>query len=207
MATARPSNVRAELVEDPVRQKIVTSARAHFFQHGFRGVTMDDLAAGMAMSKKTLYVHFPSKRTLLDAAIEQKFESIEAEMDSIGTQIPKDFGDTLHRLLDCMRRHTQEISPTFVRDVAKDDPRLITQIKERRRHLISRTFGRILKIGQKEGAIRKDISAELLVEILIGIADSVATPESLALKRRGPGDVLPSILSVFLEGALVRKSR
>lgn len=207
MTTARNFEARAKPAEDPVRQRIVTSARAHFFQHGFRGVTMDDLAAEMAMSKKTLYVHFQSKRALLEAVIDQKFGSIESEIVSTGSAMQEDFGEILHRRLTCMRLHAQEISPTFIRDVAKEDPGLVSQIKKRRRDLISRTFGQILKVGQKAGAIRKDISADLLVEILIGITDSVATPESLASKRRGPGEVLPAILSVFLEGALVRKGR
>ncbi|MGH7937854.1 MAG: TetR/AcrR family transcriptional regulator [Chthoniobacterales bacterium] len=36
------------------RRRIVETARAHFFQHGFRNVTMDDLAAELRASKKTL---------------------------------------------------------------------------------------------------------------------------------------------------------
>src|SRR5687768_4668293 len=105
MTTARNSEARAKPAEDPVRQRIVTSARAHFFQHGFRGVTMDDLAAEMAMSKKTLYVHFQSKRALLDAVLDQKFGSLESEMESTGSAMPEDFSETLRRRLTCMRLH------------------------------------------------------------------------------------------------------
>src|SRR5690349_13753943 len=50
-----------------VQQRIVAGARCYFFAHGFRGVTMDDLAAELGMSKKTLYVHFSSKMVLLQA--------------------------------------------------------------------------------------------------------------------------------------------
>src|SRR6266702_2427720 len=46
---------------DSGRQRIVEAARAHFFSHGFRRVTMDDLATELGISKKTLYVHFPDK--------------------------------------------------------------------------------------------------------------------------------------------------
>ena len=44
-----------------IRQRIVEAARAHFFSHGFRRVTMDDLAEELGISKKTLYAHFPGK--------------------------------------------------------------------------------------------------------------------------------------------------
>ncbi|MGH8100838.1 MAG: TetR/AcrR family transcriptional regulator, partial [Chthoniobacterales bacterium] len=39
---------------DSGRQRILGAARAHFFSHGFRSVTMDDLAEELGVSKKTL---------------------------------------------------------------------------------------------------------------------------------------------------------
>src|SRR5436190_5616173 len=107
---------------DPVATRIVTAARAHFLQHGFRAVTMDDLAAAMGMSKKTLYVHFGNKRDLLDAVIAQKTADFAAEMDAVESGEPGDFEATLHRLLDCMQRNAREISASFLRDLSKADP-------------------------------------------------------------------------------------
>jgi len=52
---------------DANRQRIVDAGRAHFFSHGFRSVTMDDLAGELGISKKTLYAHFPGKIDLLEA--------------------------------------------------------------------------------------------------------------------------------------------
>jgi AcrR family transcriptional regulator len=40
---------------------VIAAARRQFFVHGFRRVSMDDLAAELRMSKKTLYACFPSK--------------------------------------------------------------------------------------------------------------------------------------------------
>ncbi|HKA32612.1 MAG TPA: helix-turn-helix domain-containing protein, partial [Candidatus Binatia bacterium] len=45
--------------------RIVAAARRHFLAHGFRHVTMDDLAAELGASKKTLYASFPSKEALI----------------------------------------------------------------------------------------------------------------------------------------------
>lgn len=199
------SKIKAPHPADPARERIVSAARAHFLQHGFRGVTMDDLAAEMGMSKKTFYVHFPSKRALLEAVIEQKLGGFAAEMEAIHAGAPADFATTLQRLLEGLRRQAQEITATFVRDLAREDPALFGRIKARRREIIGRTFGHLLSAGQKSGAVRRDIPAEFLVEILLGTADAIATPENLALKRQAPGDVLAAILGVFLHGALVPK--
>src|SRR5687767_13934717 len=48
-------------LDHPAVQRLVTVARSHFFAHGIRSVTMDDLADELGMSKKTLYAWFPSK--------------------------------------------------------------------------------------------------------------------------------------------------
>jgi AcrR family transcriptional regulator len=46
-----PSKAQASVAG---RQRIVSAARAHFFIHGFRRVTTDDLADQLGISKKTL---------------------------------------------------------------------------------------------------------------------------------------------------------
>ena len=69
--------------EKPATQRMITAARRHFFAHGFRGVTMDDLAEELGMSKKTLYASFPSKDALLRAVLLDKFRSVEMDLDGI----------------------------------------------------------------------------------------------------------------------------
>src|SRR6058998_2879115 len=84
---------------DPNRQRIVDAARAHFFSHGFRRVTMDDLAEELGISKKTLYAHFPGKFDLLEAVLADKFASVEATLKHVTRAHPHDFSVTLRELL------------------------------------------------------------------------------------------------------------
>src|SRR5262245_50783563 len=75
----------------PSRERIVLEARRHFLSHGFRGVTMDDLAAELGMSKKTLYAHFPGKSALLQAVLEDKLRSADADFGEITSKFSTDF--------------------------------------------------------------------------------------------------------------------
>lgn len=68
------------------RRRIVTEARRHFLAHGFRGVTMDDLAAELGMSKKTLYAHFSSKDSLLEAVIEDKLRAVDLDLGRVASE-------------------------------------------------------------------------------------------------------------------------
>lgn len=190
---------------NPAALRIVEAARRHFLQHGFRSVTMDDLAEAMGMSKKTLYVHFKTKRELLAAVIERKLGDLEATMDAVPSGGTKEFAATLHRLLTGIRQQAQEISPTFARDLAREEPGLFERIKSKRREVIGRTFTRILSVGQKAKHIRGDIPADILVEILVGLADAVAVPEKVAARGMAPGDMLTIVLKVFLDGVQTQK--
>src|SRR5206468_11314777 len=91
--------LRRNRAPDAGRQRIVDAARAHFFSHGFRSVTMDDLAAEMGISKKTLYAHFPSKIALLEAVLADKFVGVEAKLTEISRAHPHDFPTALRELL------------------------------------------------------------------------------------------------------------
>ena len=103
--------------EGKVALRIVAGARRHFFAHGLRGVTMDDLAEEMGMSKKTLYAHFPSKTALLEAVVADKLRRVEAGLKAVMDGDFAGFPERLHGMLACMRAQTDEIQAAFVRDV------------------------------------------------------------------------------------------
>src|SRR5690349_21756091 len=89
---------------DPNRQRIVNAARARFFSHGFRSVTMDDLAEELGISKKTIYAYFPGKFDLLEAVLADKLAGVEATLKEVTRAHPNDFSVTLRELLAGTRR-------------------------------------------------------------------------------------------------------
>src|SRR5262245_65471661 len=124
------SIANSQRVNSP-RQRIVAGARRHFLAHGFRGVTMDELADELGMSKKTLYAHFPSKAALLEAALLDKFRELEADLQQATSACAADFSGALHELLAHMLRHLEEIQPPFVRDMRREAPELFKRIESR----------------------------------------------------------------------------
>jgi AcrR family transcriptional regulator len=183
---------------------IVAGARHHFLAHGFRGVTMDDLAAELGMSKKTLYTHFPSKTALLEAVIADKLRSVETAMKAVTEDRTADFPARLAAMLACMSRHADEIQPAFIRDVRREAPELFALVQDGRRNVIQRHFGKLLKDGRKAGSIRGDIPVDVMIEMLIGAVDAVINPARMEELGLTPRMGFAHITSVFLEGAVVR---
>jgi TetR/AcrR family transcriptional regulator, cholesterol catabolism regulator len=50
--------------------RIQDQAKILFMRYGIRSVSMDDIAGGLGMSKKTIYQFFADKDELVDAIIE-----------------------------------------------------------------------------------------------------------------------------------------
>ena len=187
--------------------RIVAAARRHFFAHGICSVTMDDLAEELGMSKKTLYGVFPGKLDLLRAVLLEKFRCVEADLEQATEGAANDVLESLQKLLACMRHHTEEIQPPFVRDIRREAPEFFKLIEERRRELIQRHFGRIFEAGQRAGMIRKDMATRLMIEMLVGVTDAVVNPVKLGDLGLTAKEGYLGVVTVMLEGLLTEKGR
>lgn len=192
---------------DAGRQRIVEAARAHFFSHGFRSVSMDDLAAELAVSKKTLYAHFPSKIAVLEAVLADKFAGLEAKLEELTRAYPHDFSAALHELLANTQRELDEIKPPFVRDMRQKAPQVFRIVERRRAELIERFFGKLFIEGQSTGMVRKDLPAKVMIEILLGAVQAIVNPAKVEELGLTPKTGFASVLKVVLEGVITREGR
>jgi AcrR family transcriptional regulator len=205
MPISRSSSKPRRKQEDlgSIRRRIVAGARTHFFAHGFRAVTMDDLAEELGMSKKTLYANFDSKTALLEAVLTLKFHDLEIELSQLASLDPQDIASSMRRFLNCLQQHFQEIQPPFVRDVHRSEPELFRSISDRRRKLVEAYFAPILSEGRKKGLIRADIPVRLITEILLETIDSVINPKKILELKITPEKALSVILTIFLDGLIL----
>ncbi len=187
--------------------RIIAVARQHFFAHGFRGVTMDDLAGELGMSKKTLYASFPTKTDLLRAVLLDKFRRVEVDLQRIAAGFPNEMLGSLRQLLACLQRHTEEIKPPFVRDIRREAPQMFELVQTRRRQVIQTYFGSLLDECRKAGVVRKDVSSRLIIEILLGATEAIMNPARMAQLGLTPRTGYSTIINVVFEGVLTEKGR
>jgi AcrR family transcriptional regulator len=192
---------------DPNRQRIVDAARQHFFSHGFRSVTMDDLAQALGISKKTLYAYFPGKFDLLEAVLADKFAGVEAKLKKAARAQPHNFPATLHELLAGLQYELEEIKPPFVRDMRQKAPQVFKVVERRRAALIQRYFGKLFIRGQHAGMVRKDVPAKLVIEILLALVQAIMNPPKIEELGMLPKEGFSGIIRIVLEGALTPKGR
>ena len=57
------------------KERITEKAHELFMRYGVRSVSMDDIAAQLGMSKKTLYQYYTDKEELVDAVLSSFLEN------------------------------------------------------------------------------------------------------------------------------------
>ena len=204
----RPRNSWSQKRKHDVnRHRIVGAALGHFFSHGFRSVTMDDLAEELGISKKTLYAYFPGKFDLLEAVLADKFTDVEATLKEVTRAHPHDFPTTLRELFAGTQRELDEIKPPFVRDMRQKAPEVFKLVERRLAALMERYMGKFFVDGQRLGMVRKDVPAKLIIEILLAMVQAIINPSKMEELEMMPKEGYTGILKFVLEGALTPKGR
>lgn len=79
---------RHDLRNSLTRRRIVEGARQVFLLNGFRGTSIDQIAADAAVSKRSLHHHFGSKEALFRSLVAEEAQRIAAALPSIDRDEP-----------------------------------------------------------------------------------------------------------------------
>jgi AcrR family transcriptional regulator len=85
---------------EQTRQRILDGAYRLFRQKGYARVSMDEIADGTDVTKRTLYYHFESKDALLGAVLENQHQLAVAAFRTFGDQLsgsPREIIDAMFR--------------------------------------------------------------------------------------------------------------
>lgn len=106
-----PATSRREAQRLARRQSILAVAADSFFQNGYAGTTMSDIAATLGGSKGTLWSYFPSKEELFAAVLIDATTAYRAELSRILNPLD-DIATSLRHF--CVSMLNKVTSPTAV---------------------------------------------------------------------------------------------
>jgi AcrR family transcriptional regulator len=194
---------RSESVE--IRERIIAAASERFFEEGFSRVTVEEIAAGLGISKKTFYKHFTSKDELLLLVTERLLEGIHGQFRSIvgGDAL---FLEKLDALISFIGRRLTRLSRPMMRDLQRHSPGIWARVQQFRRERISNDFKGLLIRGVAEGSVRSDVDIDLFLLAFTGAVEAVVNPGVLAEHPLPVQEIVRSIMTVFLRGILTLRA-
>ena len=201
--TAAPATPPAA---DP-RTRILRQAQSHFLAHGYCQSTMDDLARELGMSKKTLYLHYPSKEALIVAIIDGFAAEVQAMASGLFADRRLSFIEKLHRFTEGMTKRFTSISPQLLRDLQRFTPHLYRHLEELRQRNIPLIFGQLLQQGQAAGMVRAEIDPVFAINFWRPAIQSLMHPDTLERLQLRPDQVFTQAINLFFGGLLTPVGR
>jgi AcrR family transcriptional regulator len=193
--------------DSAARTRILAAARTQFFTYGYSALLMDDLAAELGMSKKTLYVHFPGKDALVGELLRGFIGEIRASADALFADTSLSFTAKLQRFSAAMVQRFLRMNPHIFRDLQRSAPHIYRQIEELRHKNIPLIFGRLIRQGQAAGMVRADLDPDFAIEFWRPAIQSLMHPDTLERLKLNPDQMFTQAINLFFGGLLTPAGR
>lgn len=185
---------------DTLKDRILQTAASEFRLHGIKAVKMDDIAAKLKISKRTLYEVYDNKRDIL-------FDVLVFQGQKVSTHM-RDFMERTNNVMDILieffRLQTEAYAatnPVFMTDLAKY-PDLMERLHEYSEESHHRTES-FLRRGVEEEYFLDNVNYKLLARICHNsLRDMASDVHFDALEMR---EIFYSFIFVIIRGFCTQK--
>ncbi|HMK38384.1 MAG TPA: TetR/AcrR family transcriptional regulator [Bacteroidota bacterium] len=184
-----------------IRERIIAAASMRFTEEGFSSVTVGEIAAGLGISKKTLYKYFSGKEEILAVVTGRLLDGIRGEFRSI-VEGDSSFLVKLEMLVTFLGMRLARFSRPLLRDIQRHSPQIWDRVQQFRRDRISTDFKGLLLRGVADGFVRRDVDIDLFLMAFLGAVEAVVNPAVLAEHPLSVQEIIRSLMSVFFRGIL-----
>jgi len=145
-------------------KEIVAAASSLFLQYGYKAVTMDDIAEHMRISKKTIYIYFDDKISLVRSVVLEVFEEVKDKI----IEIQSSMDNPIEALYEIKKIAVQVLgkkdkSPQY--QLQKYYPSIYTEIRKKELSALGVSFELSLKKGMESGLFRSALNTEFITRI------------------------------------------
>jgi len=191
--------------EKETRNRILLAAKDLFTTYGFKGITMDEIAKHLAISKKTIYQYFQDKDDIVRECISNHMGCEKVLYDELNSSANNPVEEFLiemqHLKLTLFRMH-----PSVIFELKKYHPKAWEIFESHKQNWLIVRIKDNLTRGIALGYYRSDIEPEILAklrveQVSIGF-DSTIFSQAFDMKT-----IQMQFIEHFLHGILTEKGR
>lgn len=183
-----------------LRERIILAAVELFTTNGIKSITMDEIAASLGISKRTLYEVFPDKETLLEECILKS----QKDGDIFVKGVIETSSNVLEVLLRCYQWSIERFHATnkkFFEDIKKYPK--VYQLMKNNRNRSSEDTVNFFKEGVKQGIFRDDVNFAIINLLVRDQLDLLMNSD--ICNEYSFLEVYESIMFTFLRGISTEK--
>jgi len=185
--------------------KIIELAEDKFFKEGFYKTTMDDVAAELRMSKKTIYKFFPSKEDLVSSIAKHFMNKMK------GTVIPalssdKNAIEKLEELMKILAKVSQRISPKMLDEMRRHFPTLWVEIDTFRAEMMFGNITKVIDQGKAEGLFF-DFPTPIIMNMLVASVRTIVNPDFILNNNFSIREAALTAFKIIIGGIVTEKGK
>ncbi len=187
-----------------MREAILNKAVEMFLAYGFKSVTMDDIAAELGISKKTIYQHFANKTDLVEASTMSLFDTISCGIDNIREQGMNSI-EEIFIIRSFMMQHLNNETASPFYQLQKFFPKIFSCLRTKQFEKMNGCMMENLQKGVEHGLYRSEIDINFISRMyftgLTGIKDGDIFPVDFF----SAADLTKKFLEYHLRGIITEK--
>jgi len=189
-----------------VKERILAKAADLFMRYGIRSITMDEIAAQLGISKKTIYQFFTDKDDMVQAVIDLEIERNEADCFAFRKQA----ADAVHQIflaLESLEEMLKYMNPLMLYDLEKHHPRAHKKLKDYKCDFLYKMILDNLQWGIDEGLYRPGINLDITAKWRIESAFLLFNQDVFPHSRYKLSEVNSELAMLFLYGVVTEKGK
>lgn len=189
-----------------MRENIIYTATELFLNQGFKSVTMDEIAAELTMSKKTLYQHYSNKETIVAVVVDNLFENICGVIDDI-CALKQNPIKEVYEIKKQVMHHLKDEASAPMHQLQKYYPKIYASLKARQFHYMQDCVVDNIKRGLEQGLFRDNIDVDFVSRIYFNGVTGIKDPQLFPTQLFQPAALFESFLEYHLRGIVTPKGR
>lgn len=156
------------------KKELLECAKSNFTKFGSKRITLDELAKTLGISKKTIYVHFKNKETLVNKSVASLINDYKLDINDI---VKNNANDDILTIILIYKRgfeYLRYFKPSFIFGLKKYYPKAYTTFDDFRKELAFSTILNLLKNAKEKGVILPNVNLKLVIELYFYKVESFA---------------------------------
>jgi AcrR family transcriptional regulator len=143
------------------KDRILIKAHELYNRYGIRSVSMDDIAAQLGMSKKTLYQFYTDKDELVNAVFATIMEENKTKCHDCQAKGENAIQEVFYSF-DMLQDMLSNMNPSVLFDMQKYHPTAFKKFQDYRNNFLYKIIRENLERGIEEELYREDIDVDIL---------------------------------------------
>ena len=186
------------------KERILGKAHELFHRYGIRSVSMDDIAAQLGMSKKTLYQYYADKDELVNAVFDIELNASRSQC----MECSRMGENAIHEVFlsfDVVEELLKTMNPAVLFDMQKYHPSAFKKFQDFRNQFLYKIIRNNLERGLKEELYRPDIDTDILSRYRLYSVLLSLDPDVFPSNKTNLVQIEQQLIEHFLHGLATAK--